>query len=238
MKNGLYYCNAESFVIADDSPFATPHHSVNMFTAQPVGKPPKHDLPRPTNHSKQIEAELWAARLGFPAEWQLDVITEAADGLPAKFAQHPFSKHLEKADAGIAKKPVGTTPTPVKERGQRFYAYFGFMRASTFDYAQPTPEQDRIVQSYDGFNSYLIIVDEVSRFVWVFLCRNKEPPTDIMGAFLKRFGHKDGGLLRTNLGGELAWSTTFRTTMKNEYYYVVETTGTDSPSQNGQVEKI
>ena len=238
MRNGLYYCNAESFVLAKSTPFPDFVQSSNapLATASPP-VPLAAKLAKPTTRAKQIEAELWSARLGFPAEWQLDVITDAADGLPDHFAQHPFSKHLVKADAAIAKQPSGKTPTPVSERGQRFYADFGFMRASTFDYSKPSPDADRVIQSYDGYNSYLIIVDEVSRFIWVFLCKNKEPPIDIMGAFLTRFGHSNGGLLRTDLGGELARSTDFRTIMKEKYNYVVETTGADSPSQNGQVEK-
>jgi hypothetical protein len=40
---------------------------------------------------------------------------------------------------------------------------------------QPDSSSDRIIQSFDGYNSYLLIVDEHTRFVWVFLCKSNEP---------------------------------------------------------------
>ena len=232
LRNGLYYCSAETFQLARPSTFYPSVSAVNKASAKHT--PP---VPKPTNRPKQLEAELWSARLGFPAEWQLDVITSHADGLPTKFEPHPFSVIPEKADAAIGKRPSGKEPMKVTERGQRFYMDFGFMRASTFNYLAPDVTQDRIVQSYDGFSSYLAIVDEVSKFVWIFLCKTKEPPTDMVSTFLTRFGHKEGGQLRTDQGGELARSTAFSSTMLQKHNYVVEPTGADSPSQNGQVEK-
>ena len=53
---------------------------------------------------------------------------------------------------------------------------FGFMRASTDDYRRPNKNTDRVVQSYDGFSAYLLIVDGASRQVWVFLTKSKTPP--------------------------------------------------------------
>ena len=134
-----------------------------------------------------------------------------ADGLPAKFAPHPFTLNLDKADAGASKRPVGKDPLPVKECGQRFFMDFGFMWASAFDYSRPDLKNDRVVTSYDGFNSYLAIVDELSKYFWVFLCRSKDPPTALVSAFLVCFGHPSGGQLRTDQGGELARSEAFRT---------------------------
>jgi hypothetical protein len=58
---------------------------------------------------------------------------------------------------------------------RRFYLDFGFMRTSTSDFKRPNKAQDRVVLSYDGFLSYLLIVDEASRHVWVFLTKSKEP---------------------------------------------------------------
>ncbi len=51
---------------------------------------------------------------------------------------------------------------------------------------------------------------------------------EIVDTFLDRFGHKDGGSIRSDQGGELA--------LLRKYNYVVEPTGADSPSQNGAVE--
>ena len=236
LKNGLYYCAAETFQLAHPSVY-DPVVSLAEHNPTPQSNTPK--LPRPTTRAKQVEAELWSAQLGFLAEWQLDVITAHADGLPTKFAPHPFSMIPEKVAAAIEKKPGRKTPTPVSKRGERFFMDFGFMRASTFDYLKPNATQDRIVESYDGFNSYLAIVDELSKFIWIFLCKSKEPSTDMVCAFLTRFGrpNKEGGMIRTDQGGELARSELFRTTLLEKHNYVVEPTGANSPSQNGQVEK-
>ena len=70
---------------------------------------------------------------------------------------------------------------------------FGFMRASSADYTAPNLETDRVVQSFDGFVAYLLIVDEASHFVWVFLRKSKEPPTDLVSHFLQMYGHHNGG---------------------------------------------
>ena len=78
---------------------------------------------------------------------------------------------------------------------------FGIMRASTEDYFWPDKTKDWVVQSFDGFNSYLIIVDEISRYLWVFLTATKKPPVTLIQAFLAQFWNASGGLVRTDQGG-------------------------------------
>ena len=121
--------------------------------------------------------------------------------------------------------------------GERFYVDFGFLRSSTEDFSRPNEDSDRVVQSFDGFNSYLLIVDRHSRCVWVFLCKSKDPPINEMSGFLRICARKEGGYIRCNQGGELANSEDFFTTMQRDHQYRVEPTGADSPSQNGGVER-
>ena len=52
---------------------------------------------------------------------------------------------------------------------------------------------------------------------------------------MKRFASKTG-LVQTDQGGELARCSVFRTMMLEEFNYVVEPTGAESPSQNGGAE--
>jgi hypothetical protein len=52
---------------------------------------------------------------------------------------------------------------------------------------------------------------------------------------MRKFCLSDG-IIRTDQGGELAWSDKFWTAMLNEFGYVVEPTGADSPSHNGGAE--
>ena len=70
---------------------------------------------------------------------------------------------------------------------------YGFMRASAADYSRPHKGTDRVVRSYDGYSSYLLIIDEASRYVWVFLTASKDPPIDLIKEFLHQHGHEDGG---------------------------------------------
>jgi hypothetical protein len=90
--------------------------------------------------------------------------------------------------------------------------------------------------SYDGYSSYLLIVDETSCFVWVFLTNSKSPPIDIIKVFLTQHGHDDGGCIRTDQGAELARSLAFQDMLLQDFHFTLEPTGVDSPSQNGAVE--
>jgi hypothetical protein len=92
-----------------------------------------------------------------------------------------------------------------------------------------------MIVSYDGYSAYLVIVDGASRRVWVFLTTSKNLLIDILRAFMKRFASKLG-LVRTDQGGELAQCAEFRTLMLEEFNYVVEPTGADSPSTNSAAE--
>jgi hypothetical protein len=110
------------------------------------------------------------------------------------------------------------------------------MRSSTSDYARPNKGTDRVVSSYNGYTSYLLIIDEASRYAWVFLTTSKDPPIDIICAFLLLHGHPDGGCIRTDQGGELASSIVFCDLLLQDFRYTLEPTGADSPSQNGAIE--
>ena len=257
-RGGLYYCTSDTFLREN-----TPIQSVNMLESifsdvqlipddlfedheahinMVKSKTNKSKPPIPTTTEKQLEAELWSARLGFPSQWQMQVITEHASGLPPKFTPHPFAKHEAVEAATVKRQPIGHNPMHVEKRGQRYYMDFGFIRASADDYSRPNKEKDRVVQSFDGYNSYLIIVDEVSRYLWVFLTKSKEPPIGEVTTFLAQFGNADGGIIRTDQGGELARSEEFRKAVLTRQFdveekpYIVESTGADSPSQNGAVE--
>ena len=86
------------------------------------------------------------------------------------------------------------------------------------------------------YSSYLLVIDEASRCAWVFLTKSKDPPIDIVRAFLMLHGHSDGGCIRTDQGGELASCSAFRDLLMREFRYCLEPAGADIPSQNGAVE--
>ncbi len=110
------------------------------------------------------------------------------------------------------------------------------MRASSLDYTKPDKTLDWVIDSWDGYSSYLLIVDEASQYIWVFLTKSKEPPLDLSDTFLDCFGHRNGISIRSDHGGELARLFAYSDLLLRKHKYVVEPTGTDSPSQNGAVE--
>jgi len=185
--------------------------------------------------ARQLESELWAARLGHWGTDQLIALATRADGLPngAEF-------HIDwKEQARIRKRAARRIATKVDEIGVQFYMDFGFIWASMINYRCPNINSDRIINSYDGYSSYLLIVDDKSSKTWVFLTKSKASPLDILRLFLRTFGRDRnlGGYIRCDQGGKLARSHALIDMALTEFGCKVEPTGADSPSQNGQAEK-
>jgi len=142
-------------------------------------------------------------------------------------------------------KPTNPEPVPVPPEppddlympnslpGQHFHMDFGFVRGS--NYTVKT-EDGPTVTSIDGYNSYLIIVDRATRYIWLFLTKSKHPPIDIARKVLKKFrsDHKHC-TVRTDQGGELGRSNEFRTMVDDENF-CLELTGSDASFQNGIAE--
>ena len=143
-------------------------------------------------------------RLGSPGEDQLDLLPGNVTGIPPGFQYHPFRFIDWKEEVRIQKQAAQRSAERTTEAKRRYYMDFGFMRASTSDFSR---QSDRVVNSYDGFSLYLLIVDEATHFIWVFLMKSKAPPLDILDSFFARFGHEHGGSVRTDQGGELARSS-------------------------------
>jgi hypothetical protein len=65
-----------------------------------------------------------------------------------------------KEQARIWKKAVQWSAECMTDVRKQFYMDYGLMQASTLDYQRPNTASDRVVASFDGFTSYLFIVDE------------------------------------------------------------------------------
>ena len=226
-RNGLYFSKIDTMTIDSTAPSSKP---------VPVSAQ-AHKVRRPTTQRQQLEAELWAARLGYCGEWQLDAITKAADGVPDVLAPHPFRFSDVKEQANVRRQPASSSAPRLNHKGQRFFMDFGFLRASTADFARPDAKKDRVISSFDGYTSYLAVVDDYSRYTWVFLCKTKEPPVELVLEFLHQFGLSKGGLIRCDEGGELALSDKFRDAAL-QHHYIVEPTGPDTAQQNAGVERF
>ncbi len=107
---------------------------------------------------------------------------------------------------------------------------------STSDYACPNKSTDWVLISYNGYTSYLLVINDASQYTWVFLTKSKDPPIDIVHAFLIMNGHPDGGCIQVDQGDKLASKVAFWDILLQDFRYILEPMGTDSPSQNGAVE--
>ena len=232
-RDGLYYCSTDIFTVDQATPVRVNCRRTTTPTSSDIHRSPSKFVP--TSRARQVESEVWLARLGSPGEGQLDLLPGHVIGTPPVFEYHPFRSVDFKEQAYIRKQAAQRVAERIPTCGAEFFMDFAFMRASTSDYKQPNKHTDRIVTSYDGFSSHLIIVDSASRRVWAFLTKTKEPPLDILSAFMKKFGIGNG-VIRTDQGGELARSDAYRALMLDTFGYVVEPTGADSPSQNGGAE--
>jgi hypothetical protein len=138
-------------------------------------------------------------------------------GIPSEFRHHPFHFIDHKESASVNKCPAQHSAVCTSECTQCIYMDFGFMQSSTSDYVCPNKATDRVVLSYDDFNSYLLIIDEALHYAWVFLTKSKDPPLDIICAFFSMHGHQEGGCVRTDQGGELVSSSAFGDLLLREY---------------------
>ncbi len=111
------------------------------------------------------------------------------------------------------------------------------MRSLRSNYRSPQLGLDHVVECFERYSVYLIILDKASRYVWVFLQKLKKPLIDLALAFLAIHGSPDGRMICTDQGGGLACSANLGTEMFTSKRYVVESTGAESPAQNGGAEK-
>ena len=95
----------------------------------------------------------------------------------------------------------------VEEAGQHFHVDFEFVRGSGYKLKM---ENAPTVTSIDGFNLYLVIVDRVTRYLWILLTTSKAPPIDITWTILRKFKCSNPHrLVRSDQGKELSKSMAF-----------------------------
>ena len=94
--------------------------------------------------------------------------------------------------------------------GQYFHIDFGFVRGLVYSIKQ---EISLIVTNIDGFNSYLIIVDRVTRYLWVFLKKS----VTIAQKIINKLKCKNlNRTVRINQGKELGKSSVFQKMVSDE----------------------
>ena len=178
--------------------------------------------------NKSTEYELWHQRLMHPGKHCMDTIDKCTTGVP-KLTRNNLHSCRVCNEMNIHKHYNKTTQqNNVLRFGDRFQMDFGFMSGKI---------DNKIVRSHEGYNCYLLIIDYYTRYTWVFLSKNKAPPLRTITQFLRTYGNTDGvRIIRTDQGGELARSTSFKEVV-TKAEYTIEITGADNSSQNGLAER-
>jgi hypothetical protein len=196
---GLYYCSNTSFL----SP--TMALLIKRTSVDATSTPAHHQhytLHKPKSKGQQLVSELWSLCMEHCGGWQLRQLPKHVSGTPLVFISHSFQFNDVKQGGRVKKQPVGIDPEKVPEPQMRFFMDFGFMGASRSNYRSPRLGTDRVIECFEGFSAYLIVVDEASCYVWVFLQKSKDPPVDLICDFLALHRSTQGGVIHTDLGGE------------------------------------
>ncbi len=163
-RDGLYYCPTDVFTV-DHDPVRCNAPVIHRAIVPNTPQQRRSKAYIPVSHNRLTESELWMLRLGSPGKDQLDLLHGRVTGIPPGFQYHPFRFIDWKEEARVQKQAVGKAVERTSEVGRRFYMDFGFMRASSSDYTKPNKKLDRVVDSWDGYSPYLLIVDEASRYI-------------------------------------------------------------------------
>ena len=177
---------------------------------------------------KLTEYELWHQRLMHPGHNTMDTIDKCSAGVP-NLHRHPMHKCRICHEMNITKTSSKHTPIKQVSRfAEQFQMDFGFMSAK---------EGRHIIKSHEGYSCYLLIIDLYTRYIWIFMSKNKHPPLQTVRQFLRTYGLTNGvRIIRTDQGGELSKSTLFRQVLQ-DFNYSIEVTGADNSSQNGVAER-
>ena len=213
--------------------------------------------------TKIAEHELWHQRLIHPGKTIMEDIHNHVKGVPklkgnqfykcvscmlSKMSKNTKCNHQDFFDCDVIKLeiPHPNSSDPVKsttdinathskdiKRGDEIHIDFGFMRG---EFSEKDPN-GRIITSVDGYNSYAIIVDRATRWIWILLTKSKHPPIEFTEKILKSFKPTTyQRRIRTDQGGELAKSQEFQEMIAN-HNYILEPTGAYTPEQNGMAER-
>ena len=120
--------------------------------------------------------------------------------------------------------------------GQHFHIDFGFVRGSEFKVPAKKGKGPTLT-SINGKNSYCLIVDRATGYMWVYLSNSKYPPMEPVQMVLQKFGSQySHHTIRTDQDKSLGKSVDFARMIKEENF-TLEFTGTDSWSQNSPAER-
>ena len=180
-----------------------------------------------------------AANTREPEQPTTDNVTDDAGSISLAIQQplSPDSLLVLLPEAEHLPDYIKTKLSQITLTAHRFHMDFGFPRGSSYKGFDSATGQT--FTSIDGYKAYLLIIMYPQRRVWVFPTKNKQPPIDILRTFLRKYDtntvtHK---VIRTDQGGELWKSASFRKVCCDEFSYILEPTAAGTPEQNGLAER-
>jgi len=178
--------------------------------------------------------DLWHYRLGHAGEKVMSKVGKVTTGTPPLKIKHPFFGCSCCHDMKMTKQLKGYKNQSIDIGvGNRFLMDLCVVRGPV----SKGTDKGTIMSSFDGYTSYLLITDKASRYSWVFLTKNKNPPITIVDTFLEHHGLKQGmRRLRTDQSGELAKSSEFHK-LVDKHNYILETASSDASFQNEMAER-
>ena len=69
---------------------------------------------------------------------------------------------------------------------QRVQIDFGFVKYKSSD------GTGKLLRIRQGYGSYLLVIDEYTRYIWIFLTKTKEPPIDVVDQFMINYKLSEG----------------------------------------------
>lgn len=157
-------------------------------------------LPTPVCfHSRKSDAPLWHNKLGHPLSQALKIVA------PSLHLPSTLNKHF----CGSCKLGK-SSKLPFQQCSSYSTTLFSTLHSDVWG---PSP-----VTSVDGYRYYLIIVDECSRFTWIFPLHSKSEVSTIFISFIQLIKRHYNALVRviqSDGGGEYI-SGTFQAFLKTE----------------------
>ena len=133
------------------------------------------------------------------------IVHKHADGVPILKVRYPFIK-CKHCYPNITKTMKGYSlhKNEAQSPYRRVQMDFGFVKYKNND------TNGKLLLSQQGFGSYLLIIDEYTRYIWIFPTKTKEPPAEVVDQFMINYKLNDSmQQVRTDLGKELARSKDF-----------------------------
>jgi hypothetical protein len=147
------------YFIAGSTPSSSGHHVSHLST------------------KTQLLSELWHQCIGHPGPTQLSMLAKHSTGLPSQLTAGLYPMYYFQACnyEKIKRAPMGpTSDTDPLLSGTRFHLDFVLIHDSSADFGI-TPG-NRVVISYDGNNTYLLIICAKVRHTWIFFKRPNHLP--------------------------------------------------------------